>query len=74
MNRFAATSLFTLLEMVDSDLGVTFHAGDGGRLGAAEADAHSAPGRCAKNSYREVALGWRKSTARADEFNGCSPT
>jgi LysR family hydrogen peroxide-inducible transcriptional activator len=68
VNRFAASSLFTLLEMVDSDLGVTFlpEMAVGSAL-LKQTRIRTWP--LAKNSYREIALGWRKSTARADEFN-----
>jgi LysR family hydrogen peroxide-inducible transcriptional activator len=68
VNRFAASSLFTLLEMVDSDLGITF---------VPEMAVGSVMLRqtCIKtqaldqNSYREIGLAWRKGTTRSAEFH-----
>lgn len=67
VNRFAATSLYTLLEMVDNDLGVTFvpEMAIGSAL-LKQTRIETWP--LAKNSYREIALAWRKSTARGEEF------
>jgi LysR family hydrogen peroxide-inducible transcriptional activator len=67
VHRFVASSLFTLLEMVDSDLGITF---------VPEMAAGSVMLRqtCIKtrpldqNSYREIGLAWRKGTTRSAEF------
>lgn len=67
VHRFAASSLFTLLEMVDSDLGITF---------VPEMAVGSVMLRqtCIKtqaldpNSYREIGLAWRKGTTRSAEF------
>ncbi len=67
VNRFAASSLLTLVEMVDNDLGVTFipEMAVGSAL-LKQTSVRTWP--LAKSSYREIGLGWRKSTARADEF------
>lgn len=67
INRFSASSLSTLIQMVDSDLGISY---------LPEMAEHSAILKGSKvkmyplkeNSYREIALLWRKGTARADEF------
>jgi LysR family hydrogen peroxide-inducible transcriptional activator len=67
VNRFAASSLYTLLEMVANDLGVTFipEMAVGSAL-LKQTRIGTWP--LAKGSYREIGLGWRKSTARAAEF------
>ncbi len=67
ISRFSATSLFTLVQMVESDLGITF---------LPEMAVGSALLRGTKirltplqeNSYREIGLVWRKGSARSDEF------
>lgn len=67
VNRFAASSLFTLLEMVNSDMGITF---------VPEMAVGSAMLRqtCIetrpldRSSYREIGLAWRKGSARSAEF------
>jgi len=67
ISRFSATSLFTLVQMVESDLGITF---------LPEMAAGSALLRGTKikltalqeNSYREIGLVWRKGSARSEEF------
>ncbi len=67
ISRFSASSLFTLVQMVDSDLGITF---------LPEMALGSALLRGTKikltplqeNSYREIGLVWRKGSARSDEF------
>lgn len=67
VNRFAASSLFTLLEMVDSDLGVTFvpEMAVGSAL-LTRTRIETRP--MDRNSYREIGLVWRKGSARAEEF------
>jgi LysR family hydrogen peroxide-inducible transcriptional activator len=68
LNRFAATSLHTLLEMVDSDLGVTFvpeMALGSGLL--KHTRVRTWPLR-EEGAYRQIALAWRESSARGDEF------
>ncbi len=67
ISRFSATSLFTLVQMVESDLGITF---------LPEMAVGSALLRGTKirltalqeNSYREIGLVWRKGSARSEEF------
>lgn len=67
VSRFAATSLLTLIEMVDADLGITFlpeMAKDSALLSATDVGLWP----MGERSYREIALGWRRGSARADEF------
>ena len=67
VNQFAASSLFTLLEMVESDLGVTFvpeMAIDSALI--KQANISTRP--LADRSYREIGLAWRRGSARGDEF------
>ena len=67
VSRFAATSLLTLIEMVDADLGITFlpeMARDSSLLNATDVGLWP----MGERSYREIALGWRRGSARADEF------
>jgi LysR family hydrogen peroxide-inducible transcriptional activator len=67
VNRFAASSLFTLIEMVDNDLGITFLpelAANSTLVSRTRIKTYP----MAKKSYRKIALGWRKGTARSDEF------
>jgi LysR family hydrogen peroxide-inducible transcriptional activator len=67
VSRFAATSLLTLIEMVDADLGITFlpeMARDSALLKATDVGLWP----MGERSYREIALGWRRGSARADEF------
>ncbi|WP_405228332.1 hydrogen peroxide-inducible genes activator [Lentisalinibacter sediminis] len=67
VSRFAATSLLTLIEMVDADLGITFlpeMARDSALLSATDVGLWP----MGERSYREIALGWRRGSARADEF------
>lgn len=67
VNRFAATSLLTLLAMVDEDLGITFlpEMAVGSSL-LTETRIETYPLK--RRAHREIAMVWRKSTARADEF------
>jgi LysR family hydrogen peroxide-inducible transcriptional activator len=67
VNQFAASSLFTLIEMIDNDLGITFLpelAANSALVSRTRIKTYP----MAKKSYREIALGWRKGTARSDEF------
>jgi len=67
VSRFAASSLLTLVEMVDADLGITF---------LPEMARHSSLLRNTRvkmyaldnRSYRTIGLAWRKGSARAEEF------
>ena len=67
INRFSASSLMTLLEMVKADLGITFvpeMALDAGVIDANEI--RTVPVKPA--SSREIALAWRADSARGEEF------
>ena len=68
ISKFSASSLYTLVQMVDSDLGITFvpqMAVDSGIL--KQTKVATAPLK--DKSYREIGLVWRKSSVRKDEFN-----
>ena len=65
--RFAASSLLTLVEMVDADLGITFlpeMARGSSLLRNTRVRMHEVD----KNSYRTIGLAWRKGSARSAEF------
>ncbi|MFC1537178.1 hydrogen peroxide-inducible genes activator, partial [Pseudomonadota bacterium] len=67
VSRFAATSLQTLLQMVASDIGVTFipsMAKDSLMLQGSDIELHTLP----SDSHREIGLAWRKGSAREGEF------
>ena len=67
VNPFAASSLFTLLEMVDGDLGVTFlpqMAVGSALLRQTRIKTTSLP----QGGHRDIALIWRKSSGRHKEF------
>ncbi len=67
VSRFGASSLLTLIEMVDADLGVTFlpeMARGSSLLGNTRVKLHS----LGERSYREIGLVWRKGSRRVDEF------
>ncbi len=67
VSRFAASSLLTLIEMVDADLGVTFlpeMARGSSLLRNTRVKLHSIGDR----SYRTIGLVWRKGSRRVDEF------
>lgn len=67
VSRFAASSLYTLVEMVDSDIGITYltdMAKDSMLL--KHTDIKTYP--MGENSYREIGLAWRKGSARGEEF------
>ena len=67
VNRFSASSLYSLIQMVNSDLGVTFIpqlAIDGGLL--ENTDVRTQDLR--EDAYREIGLAWRKSSVRKHEF------
>ncbi len=67
ISRFAATSLQTLLQMVASDLGVTFIP-DMAKDSLMVKDSHIALLELPKTMHRQIGLAWRKGSARADEF------
>lgn len=68
VSRFGASSLLTLIEMVDADLGVTFlpaMARDSTLLRNTRVKLHS----LGEKSYRTIGLVWRKGSRRTDEFH-----
>jgi LysR family hydrogen peroxide-inducible transcriptional activator len=67
VSRIAATSLLTLIEMVDADLGVTFlpEMANGSTL-LKNTSVKMYP--ISDRSYRTIGLVWRKGSNRADEF------
>jgi LysR family hydrogen peroxide-inducible transcriptional activator len=67
VSRFAASSLLTLVSMIDSDIGITYlteMAKDSTLL--ANTDIKTYP--LDEKSYREIGLAWRKGSAREEEF------
>ena len=67
VSHFAASSLLTLIEMVEADLGVTYlpeMAKDSPMLKNTNIKTQAMP----KNSHREIGLIWRKGSARGKEF------
>jgi LysR family hydrogen peroxide-inducible transcriptional activator len=66
-SRFSASSLLTLIEMVDADLGVTFlpEMAEGSAL-LQKTQVRTYP--IGDKSYRTIALIWRRGSARASEF------
>jgi LysR family hydrogen peroxide-inducible transcriptional activator len=68
ISKFSASSLYSLIQMVDSDLGVTFvpqMAIDSGLLKQTKVSTADLK----EKSYREIGLMWRKSSVRKQEFN-----
>ena len=67
VSQFAASSLLTLVSMVDSDIGITYlteMAKNSSLLN--DTDIKTYP--LDKKSYREIGLAWRKGSARENEF------
>lgn len=67
MSRFSASSLLTLIEMVDADLGVTFlpeMAVDSAMLQNTQVKTYA----LSDNSFRTIGLVWRRGSAREAEF------
>jgi len=67
VSRFAASSLYTLIEMVDSDIGITYltdMAKDSMIL--RHTDIKTYP--IGEQRYRDIGLAWRKGSARGEEF------
>lgn len=67
VRRFGASSLLTLIEMVDADLGITFlpeMAQGSALLKNTRVRLHPLK----ENSYRTIGLAWRKGSRRIDEF------
>ena len=64
---FAASSLLTLIEMVDADMGITFlpeMAKGSALLRNTKVQLHP----LGESSHRQIGLGWRKGSSRAEEF------
>lgn len=67
LNKFAATSLHTLIQMVDSDLGISFIP-EMAKNSSLIKGTNVALYPMAKGYTREIALVWRTSSARSEEF------
>lgn len=67
VSRYATTSVFTLLHMTDSDLGITFipEMAEGSAL-LRETGIRTY--RLPEESYREIGLVWRKDSVKSGEF------
>ena len=67
ISPFEASSLLTLIEMVDADLGITFlpeMAEGSALLAGTRVQTYPLPGR----NYREIGLAWRQGSTRGAEF------
>lgn len=67
IQRFAASSLLTLVEMVDADLGITFlpeMSRQSSLLRNTAVQLHTLP----ESSYRNIGLAWRRGSGREEEF------
>jgi LysR family transcriptional regulator, hydrogen peroxide-inducible genes activator len=67
VSRFSASSLLTLVEMVDADLGITYlpeMAEGSSILAGTRVETHS----MREDAYREIGLAWRAGSGRAREF------
>jgi len=67
LHPFSASSLLTLIEMVDADLGITFlpeMAEDSAMLQRTQVATYP----LAENNYRTIGLIWRRGSPRSDEF------
>ena len=67
VSRFAASSLLTLISMVDADIGITYlteMANDSSLLQNTDIKTYPLD----EKSYREIGLAWRKGSAREEEF------
>lgn len=67
LSRFAASSLLTLIEMVDADLGITFlpeMAVGSSLLKSTNVKTYQVD----EKSHRDIGLAWRKNSARVAEF------
>lgn len=67
IRRFGASSLLTLVEMVDADLGVTFLP-EMARGSALLKNTGVRMHALRDNSYRMIGMAWRKGSRRGDEF------
>lgn len=68
LNRFSATSLHTLIQMVDSDLGISFIPQMALGSSLLKGSRISVYPMSSKTYVREIALVWRISSARGEEF------
>ena len=69
INSFAASSLHTLVQMVNNDLGVTFlpeMAITAGILNNTDVTIHELPDQ--EHNYREIGFAWRSQSNRQEEF------
>jgi LysR family hydrogen peroxide-inducible transcriptional activator len=68
VNRFAVSSLFTLIQMVNADMGITFlpEMAEGSSL-LAQTQVQTYP--LEETSYRQIALVWRQGSAKSEAFN-----
>jgi LysR family hydrogen peroxide-inducible transcriptional activator len=67
VSRFSASSLLTLIEMVDADLGVTFlpeMAEGSALLDHTDIELHPLQDK----QYRDIGMAWRRGSARSKEF------
>ena len=67
INKFSANSLTTLVQMVNSDLGITFLPEIALNSGILN-DTNVVVEDLSERSYRTIGLAWRKSSMRKDEF------
>ncbi len=67
VRRIGASSVLTLVEMVDADLGITFLP-EMARDSAIMKNTRVRMEPLEENSYRTIGLAWRKGTDRAEEF------
>ncbi|MEH6457571.1 MAG: hydrogen peroxide-inducible genes activator [Cocleimonas sp.] len=67
VSRFAASSLLTLVSMVDSDIGITYLT-EMARNSTLLQNTDIKTYPLDEKSYREIGLAWRKGSAREEEF------
>ncbi len=67
VSRFAASSLLTLVGMVDSDIGITYLT-EMAQNSTLLQNTNVKTYPLGKNSYRKIGLAWRKGSAREQEF------
>jgi LysR family hydrogen peroxide-inducible transcriptional activator len=67
VRRFGASSLLTLIEMVDADLGITFLP-EMARGSTLLRNTRVRLQPLSDKSYRNIGLAWRKGSRRVDEF------
>ena len=67
VSRFAATSLLTLVEMLDADMGISFLP-EMARGSSLLKNTRVRMYPMNENSYRTIGLVWRKGSSRTDEF------